>query len=79
MPNRDGTGPNSRGPMTGRGMGPCGQGRGRGMGRGWRRGGCCGYGMGMMGIPYQPSKEEYVKMLKEEIEDLQAEVEELEK
>jgi len=50
MPRFDGTGPQGQGPMTGRGMGPCGQGgrpvggpgmgpgRGRGMGRGYGRG-----------------------------------------
>ncbi|MFH1711271.1 MAG: DUF5320 domain-containing protein [Nanoarchaeota archaeon] len=48
MPIRDGTGPSGQGPMTGRGLGPCGAGlrqgfvQGRGIGRG--RGlalGCC--------------------------------------
>lgn len=51
MPNRDGTGPEGKGPRTGRGMGNCpvdekqdspaagrGQGAGRGMGRGAGRG-----------------------------------------
>ncbi|MBN1923978.1 MAG: DUF5320 domain-containing protein [Nanoarchaeota archaeon] len=33
MPGFDGTGPNGRGPMTGRGMGPCGKGMRRGFGR----------------------------------------------
>lgn len=47
MPNRDKTGPNGKGPRTGRGRGPCksgpskpttrrGTGRGRGNGRGRR-------------------------------------------
>ncbi len=72
MPNMDGTGPNGAGPMTGRGMGPCGQGRGMGRGRRMGRGrGNCGV------MPYQPTKEEYKKMLKEEIEDLQNELKEL--
>ena len=42
MPNRDGTGPNGKGPKTGRGMGNCAKnttspnqiGRGQGLGRG---------------------------------------------
>lgn len=43
MPNRNGTGPEGKGPKTGRGLGPCGgddnqtprgAGRGRGLGRG---------------------------------------------
>ena len=34
MPNRDGTGPDGQGAMTGRGLGPCGRGTSRGLGRG---------------------------------------------
>ncbi len=34
MPNRNGTGPMGNGPMSGRGMGRCGGGRGAGQGRG---------------------------------------------
>ncbi|HPI24378.1 MAG TPA: DUF5320 domain-containing protein [Candidatus Paceibacterota bacterium] len=34
MPRFDGTGPNGQGPMTGRGLGPCADGRPR---VGWRR------------------------------------------
>lgn len=34
MPREDGTGPMGQGPMTGRGLGPCGTGMGRGFGRG---------------------------------------------
>lgn len=40
MPNKNGTGPEGKGPKTGRGLGPCGDGnprggvRGRGLGRG---------------------------------------------
>ena len=37
MPNLDKTGPMGQGPLTGRGMGYCGQGYGYGQGRG-----CCG-------------------------------------
>ncbi|HPN67624.1 MAG TPA: DUF5320 domain-containing protein [bacterium] len=75
MPNYDGTGPNGNGPMTGRGMGNCGT-------RGGRRSGC-GMGCGCRGMrrmmPYQPTKDEYIKMLKEEMKDIQAELDELEK
>ena len=52
MPGFDGTGPQGRGPMTGRGLGPCGSGRafrrgfGRGFGRGFRRGVGRGFGRG---------------------------------
>ena len=40
MPAFDGTGPLGYGPMTGRGLGPCGR------GLGWRRGYGYGYGYG---------------------------------
>ena len=43
MPNRDGTGPMGQGPMTGRGLGPCGGGMHRGFGRGFGRGLCWRY------------------------------------
>lgn len=45
MPRKDGTGPDGKGPNTGRGDGPCkpdgksGSGAGQGRGRGGRRGG----------------------------------------
>ena len=35
MPNRDRTGPNGAGPLTGRGLGPCGGGQRFGRGRGF--------------------------------------------
>ncbi|NDK08800.1 hypothetical protein EOM39_06190 [Candidatus Gracilibacteria bacterium] len=57
MPNKDGTGPNGKGPKTGRGMGKCGTNSndlelkdasdycdGKGTGRGQGRGRCCGRG-----------------------------------
>jgi len=39
MPTQDGTGPQGKGPLTGRGLGPCGCGLGRGFGLGrfWSR------------------------------------------
>ncbi len=53
MPGMDGKGPAGQGPMTGRGLGPCGRGlargrapaRGLGLGRGWGRG--LGFGLGL--------------------------------
>lgn len=37
MPNRNGTGPAGQGPLTGRGLGPCGRGLRLGLGRGLGR------------------------------------------
>jgi len=46
MPRYDATGPQGAGPMTGRGMGPCGRGQAwGGRGQGWGRG--MGQGAGM--------------------------------
>ena len=74
MPWREGTGPEGRGPLTGRGMGPCGRGFGRGFGRGmgFRR---FGYGMNYA----RPTKEEEKEMLKAEKEDLQAMIADIDK
>lgn len=87
MPNMDGTGPSGDGPMTGRGMGPCGRGArsgrvmrrgGYGMGRG--RGYGRGYGYQATDVmPYQPTKKEYIQMLKDEVKDIQSEISDLEK
>ena len=38
MPRQDGTGPASKGPKTGRGVGPCNTGAGRGNGAGTGKG-----------------------------------------
>jgi hypothetical protein len=55
MPARDGTGPMGQGPLTGRGFGPCGAGRGYGMGFGR------GFGRGWGFRPaYQPYPARYV-------------------
>jgi hypothetical protein len=74
MPWRDGTGPEGRGPLTGRGFGPCGRGLGRGFGRGmgFRR---FGYGIGYR----RPTTEEEIEMLKAEKEDLQAVITDIDK
>ncbi|MEA1962767.1 MAG: DUF5320 domain-containing protein [Patescibacteria group bacterium] len=46
MPNRNGTGPEGKGPKTGRGLGPCGDGTPRGGGRGMGLGRGRGRGIG---------------------------------
>jgi len=66
MPGFDQTGPQGRGSMTGRGLGPCG--RGMGWGRGYGR----GYGR-FAGRSYL-SKREEVEDLEEEAKDLEADL-----
>jgi len=51
MPRGDGTGPLGKGPLSGRGMGRCGDGRGMGRGAGRGRGMGQGQGMGRGRIP----------------------------
>jgi hypothetical protein len=51
MPARNGTGPLGMGPMTGRGMGPCGLGAGF-AGRPWGYGYGYGYGYPAYGRPF---------------------------
>ncbi len=60
MPRLDGTGPLGYGPMTGRGMGSCGPGRGFGPGR--------GYGRRFM------TRNEEKDLLKDEMKDLEEEL-----
>ncbi|MBN2436416.1 MAG: DUF5320 domain-containing protein [Spirochaetes bacterium] len=85
MPGFNGTGPFGNGPMTGRGLGPCGQGRaagygyGRGMGFG-RRGAGFGFGARFFGAyerPYEPTLEELRQqrdLLDKQIESMQQQV-----
>jgi len=72
MPRQNGTGPMGTGPMSGRGMGPCGKGSGSGLGIGR------GYGRAMCGWFYRKyqamSKDERKDLLKSEIEDLKQEM-----
>jgi len=94
MPGFDGTGPLSRGPMTGRGMGYCGagisvrprfgygRGTGRGLGRGWF---CRGLGIGYGGVmqPVGPQMRkadlrEYADFLKDELKAIKGELERIE-
>lgn len=76
MPGFDGTGPMGYGPLTGRGLGPCGRGlafrRGWGRGFGWRR-----FYLGPEQITL--TKEEQKKILEEELKAIEAEKEEIEK
>lgn len=73
MPRQNGAGPVGMGPMSGRGMGPCGGGmaygrrRGSGRGLGWRR---------FWGYYPAPSvdKKEEVEILSEEAEVLEEEL-----
>lgn len=81
MPAFDQTGPQGMGPSTGRGFGPCG----RGMGFGRRLG--CGRGLGKyFGWNTPQTKEEklkdieaYQSALKEELEDVEKQLTDLQK
>ena len=68
MANRDGTGPEGRGPLTGRGFGSCG----RGFGCGFRR----GFGRVQ---PLNLTKEQERKILEAELAEIDAEKAEIEK
>ena len=90
MPGNDRTGPLGRGPMTGRGMGPCGwgtaRGTGTGLGRGFGRGMGRGVGPYWGSVPaYQPTKDQELADLKaekgfieQELEGIRARLKELE-
>ncbi|KYK24450.1 hypothetical protein AYK26_06710 [Euryarchaeota archaeon SM23-78] len=88
MPGRDGSGPLGEGPLTGRGLGPCGRGlaRGRGFGRGFGRGLGLGRGLGWRArfawdYPTEPvelSKEEEKKILEAEKQEIEKRLKELE-
>ncbi len=75
MPGFDGTGPDGRGPMTGRGLGPCGRGLARGSGFGFGR------GTGWRRLPVtQPTTEVTSnKEIRNEIDSLKKIVEDLKK
>lgn len=72
MPGQDGTGPLGQGPMTGRGLGRCGNGMRRGFGRGFSR----GFGFRRQ-VPL--TKDEEKKILKAELKDLDLDKEDIEK
>jgi hypothetical protein len=71
MPGFDGTGPLGYGPLTGRGLGPCGRGLAfrRGFGRGFRR-----YYRYPVVQPITLTKEEQKKILEEEKRELELEL-----
>jgi hypothetical protein len=72
MPGQDGTGPLGQGPLTGRGLGPCGCGMRRGFGRGYGRG---------FGFRRQVAltKEEEKKILEAELKEIETEKQTIEK
>ena len=75
MPGFDGTGPYGEGPLTGRGLGPCGRGLGfrRGFGRGM------GFGRGLAFGPRVITEAEEKQILQDELKALQEETKEIEK
>ncbi len=94
MPNRDGTGPNGEGPLTGLGLGPCSENRtglGFRRGRGFKRGKGFGAGQGMgrglgrgLGTrcPFynrEPTKEEEKEYLQKELKAIEEKKKEIEK
>jgi len=68
MPAFDGTGPQGKGAMTGRGMGPCGRGMGRRFGFGFGRK-VLGRFFGGQALS-KTDLENYKKALEEELEDV---------
>lgn len=76
MPKFDGTGPQGKGPATGRGFGPCGFGMGcmccgRGLGR------CFGWGQPQTKEEKLKTLSDYKKALEEELEDVKKVEEEI--
>jgi len=76
MPRFDGTGPRGMGPMTGRGMGPCGGGYGYG-----RRGcyPCCGWSVRLTDKDKKEYLQSEVQALKEELKSAESELGKYEK
>lgn len=80
MPRQDGTGPNGQGPMTGRGLGPCGSGMRRGFGRGFGRGmGWRCWGRAQYEEPVTLTKAEEKKILEAELKEIELEKQEIAK
>lgn len=79
MPGFDSTGPRGEGPMTGRGLGPCGRGRGfrRGFGRGFGRG--RGYAYDYAPVAPALTKDQEKAMLEDEMKILQEDTETIKK
>ena len=79
MPAQDKTGPAGQGPLTGRGLGPCGFGLRRGFGRGFGRG---FRSMFPLIGPTQPvvlTSTEEKQILQDELKQMKAEMQEIEK
>ena len=77
MSRMDGTGPMGMGPMTGRGLGPCGYGYGRGYGRGRGMGYGRGYGYGTPISPWsyrQPTVTEEKAIVQDDVVALKEEL-----
>ncbi len=74
MPAQDKTGPMGQGPLTGRGLGPCGRGMRRGFGRGLGRG--CGF---RYAEPVVLNEKEEKKILETELKEIELEKQEIEK
>ena len=74
MPQQDKTGPFGKGPLTGRGLGPCGAGlrRGRGMGNGF-----CPKGFAMAPQQVELTAEEEKKILETEKVEIEKRLKEL--
>ena len=84
MPAQDGTGPNGQGPMTGRGLGPCGGGVRRGFGRGFGRGYGGGFGWRCRGrfldtTQVNLTKAEEKSILEAELKEVELEKQEIAK
>lgn len=76
MPYRDETGPQGQGPLTGRGFGPCGDGRGFRGGSGFGRGRGRGFRFWSRPLTKEEEKkdlEDYRKGLEAELEAIKAE------
>jgi len=76
MPRGDRTGPMGYGPLTGRGLGPCGGGLRQGFGRGFGR------GFGFRALQREQvalTKDEQKKILEENLKDIEAEKEAIKK
>ena len=82
MPAMDRTGPLGQGPLTGRGLGPCGtgfrRGFGRGMGRGLRRFAFAPIAP-IVQQPMELTQADEKKILQEELKEIELERKEIEK
>ena len=80
MPRQDKTGPNGQGPMTGRGLGPCGRGLRRGFGGGFGRGmGWRCRGIAPYAEPVSFTEAEEKKLLEAELKEIELEKQEIQK